>query len=70
METPQFVNGLVVKERDEKTPEFVIMRLSLKRTELLEWLDNQQDEWVNVDIMRSQKSGKLYAKKNDWKPQR
>ena len=70
MDVPTFVDGLIVKERDEKTPEFIILKLSLKRTELLEWLDKQEGEWVNVDIKRSQKSGKLYAQVNTWvKPQ-
>ena len=63
-----FVDGLFIK-RNEKAPEFVITNLSFNE-KFIEWLKNNLNAkgWANVDILRS-KEGKLYAKKNEYKPE-
>ena len=64
-----FVDGLIVK-RNDRAPDFVICNLSIKVEELKGWLDRNDDGsgWINVKVNRSQ-GGKLYAEKDDWKPQ-
>jgi hypothetical protein len=68
MNEKKFINGLIVKAPSESAPEYVIARLSIKRAELIEWLQQQQGEWINADIKESQ-GGKWYAAVDDWKPQ-
>ena len=63
----KFVNGLIVKKPNEKAPDFIKANISIKREDLIEWLNSQQGDWVNVDIKESQ-GGKWYAEVNDWKP--
>ena len=63
----KFVNGLIVKAPREGAPDFVKGSISIKRDELIAWLNAASGEWVNVDIKES-KGGKWYAAVNDWKP--
>ena len=62
-----FPEGLSVKDPHEKAPDFVRGRLSIKKSELIPWLDTQEGEWVNMDIKRS-KGGNLYLQVDTWKP--
>ena len=62
----EFVQGLICK-RNEKAPDFLICSLSIKRDELIQWLQDRDGEWVNVDIKNS-KAGKMYAAVNNFKP--
>ena len=68
MSEKEFVNGLIVKAPHEKAPDFIKANISIKREDLIEWLNSQQGDWVNVDIKESQ-AGKWYAEVNDWKPE-
>jgi len=63
----EFVDGLIVKAPRDVAPEFVKASLSIKRKELVEWLNKKQDEWINLDVKEG-KSGKWYAEVNNWKP--
>jgi len=63
----KFINGLIVKEPNERAPDYVKARLSIKREELIAWLQSEQGEWINADIKVSQ-GGKWYAAVDDWKP--
>lgn len=67
MSDNKFINGLIVKAPIDKAPEYVKARLSIKREELIAWLQSERGEWVNADIKVSQ-GGKWYAAVNDWKP--
>lgn len=64
----KFVDGLMVKDKHEKAPDFVKCHISIKRKELIAWLSSESDEWINLDVKRS-KGGKLYAEVNTWKPE-
>lgn len=55
----QFVEGMRAS-RPERAPEWIIVKLGLKRADLMAWLEAQGGEWVNVEIKRS-KGGKYYA---------
>lgn len=62
-----FVDGLLIKKPKPGTPDFVKLNISIKRKELIAWLEGKNDEWVNLDVKQS-KQGKLYAQENTWKP--
>lgn len=64
----KFVDGMRVSRR-ESAPEWVVARLGLQREKLIAWLQQQDGEWVNVDIKRSQK-GSYYAAVDDYKKSR
>lgn len=62
-----FVDGMIVKRRDN-APEFVVANLSVKVAELVPFLEqNQKNGWVNIDV-KVGKSGKLYASLDTWQP--
>ena len=61
-----FVNGIVVK-RSDNAPEYVLANLSIKRTDLIEFLRQQDSDWLNVALKRAY-SGKCYAELVTWKP--
>lgn len=63
----QYINGLIVKAPNEKAPEYVKAKLSIKRVELIEWLQGQTGDWINAEIKVSQ-GGKYYAVVDTWKP--
>lgn len=63
----KFINGLIVKTPNENAPEYVKAKLSIKREELIAWLQSESGEWINADIKVSQ-AGKWYAAVDDWKP--
>lgn len=64
---PKFIDGLIAKAPHEKAPEYVKARLSIKREELIAWLQGQMGEWINADVKVSQ-AGKWYVAVDDWKP--
>jgi len=63
----KFVNGLIAKKPHERAPEFVKAKLSMRREELIEWLQQQSGEWVNADVKES-RAGTWYISVDDWKP--
>tara|TARA_R110000822_G_scaffold10325_1_gene39159 strand:- start:2017 stop:2298 length:282 start_codon:yes stop_codon:yes gene_type:complete len=67
MSEKEFINGLIVKAPRENAPDFVKGSLSIKREELIEWLQGKDGDWVNVQ-MKESKGGKWYAEVDNWKP--
>ena len=63
----KFIKGLIVKAPHERAPDFVKARISIKREELIGWLQARGEEWINLDVKES-KGGKLYAEVSQWKP--
>ena len=68
MSDNNFINGLIVKAPNERAPEYVKAKLSIKREELIAWLQGQPGEWITADIKVSQ-NGKWYAAVDTWKPE-
>ena len=68
MSDMKFIGGLIVKPPRDNAPDFVIAGLSIKREEMIAWLQEQEGEWINGDIKES-KGGKWYAAVNEWKPE-
>jgi hypothetical protein len=66
-DTPEFVDGLIIKAPHEKAPDFVKAAISIKRSELITWLSTRTEDWINLDVKESKK-GPWYASVNDWKP--
>ena len=64
----QYIDGLIVKAPNPKAPEYVKASISIKRAELIAWLQSQSGEWINADVKVSKSTGKWYAAVNDWKP--
>jgi hypothetical protein len=62
----QFVDGLIVKAPRDGAPDFVKAAISIKRDELIGWLQCQSGDWVNLDV-KAAKSGKWYAAVNTYK---
>ena len=62
-----FIDGLIVKAPHENAPDFVKAKLSIKREEMIGWLQQQSGEWINADIKES-RAGKWYAAIDNWKP--
>jgi hypothetical protein len=68
MSDAEFIGGLLAKPPRETAPGFVMGRLSIKREEMIEWLQARDDEWINADIKES-RNGKWYVAVDPWKPQ-
>ncbi|MDG2072664.1 MAG: hypothetical protein P8J55_13295 [Pseudomonadales bacterium] len=62
-----FIDGLIVKAPHRNAPDFVKAKLSIKREEMIGWLQQQSGEWINADIKES-RAGKWYAAIDNWKP--
>ena len=63
----KFVNGLFVNPPHEKAPDFVKMKISIKKTEMINWLREQADENINIDVKES-RGGKWYCSVDDFVP--
>ena len=66
----EFVDGMVVNAVSAKGPSWIKQKVGIKIDTLIKQLQDAKaegEEWFNVDICVS-KQGKLYAKRNTWKP--
>lgn len=62
-----YIDGFFTKKPSEKAPQFIKAKVSIKKDKFINWLHTQETEWVNIDILESQK-GEFYGKVDDWKP--
>lgn len=67
MSDKKFVDGLIAKAPRDGAPDFVKGSLSIKRQELINWLQQEQGEWINIDVKESRTPGKWYCEVNTWK---
>lgn len=67
MSEVEFPGGLFAKAPHEKAPEYVKAKLSIKREELIAWLQGKDGEWINLEV-KENKSGKWYIAVDNWKP--
>ena len=68
MSEVEFPSGLMVKKPNDQAPDFVKCGISIKRRELIDWLNSRQGEWINLQVKES-REGKWYASVDNWKPQ-
>lgn len=60
--------GLIARLPNQNAPDFVVAKTSIKRVELIEWLESQTDEWINLDLVKKKDDpSKIYYKVDDWK---
>lgn len=64
----KFPSGLIIKAPRQGAPDFIKGSISIKKADLIAWLELQEGDWVNADIKES-KGGKWYAQVNTWKPE-
>lgn len=64
----QFIDGLIVKAPHEKAPDYVKAKVSIKRQDLMAWLNQQDGDWINAEVKES-KGGKWYVAVDSWKPE-
>ena len=62
-----FPNGIIFAYPKEGAPEFVIGKISIKKSELIPFLNSQNGDWVNLDVKLSKKNT-IYCDLNTWKP--
>lgn len=65
-EKTEFPQGIIAKAGNV---DFVKAKLSFKVDEFIKYLKEKESKgWVNLDVLES-KSGNIYTKLNDFKPQ-
>lgn len=62
----EFIDGLMAKAPNPNAPTFVKASISIKREELIAWLQARNEEWINADIKES-RGGKWYVSVNAFK---
>ena len=67
MEKKTYLIGLFAKKPHPNAPDFVKAKLSIKREELIKELQEQEGEWINIDVKEG-KDGKYYTQIDTWKP--
>jgi hypothetical protein len=63
----KFISGLIAKAPHQRAPEYVKAKLSIKREELIAWLQQQRGDWINADVKFS-RNGKWFVAVDEWKP--
>ena len=66
-EEKEFPQGIYFKLPNAKAPDFVKGSLSIKVQDAIHWLQQQQGEWVNIDLKES-RDGRPYSEVNRWEP--
>ena len=61
-----FVDGLIPK-RNDNAPDYAIVKISVKKSEFIPFLNSLDGDWANMEVMRS-KAGKLYVKMDTFEP--
>jgi len=70
MSEKKFAQGILFKRPNEKAPAFVKGNISVKVSEFVPFLqENQNNDWVNLDLLVSKDEQKLYFTLNSWKPE-
>lgn len=67
------IGGFYPKQRHENAPTWVIGKASINIAQFRDWMgayikQNPNEEWLNMELLVA-KSGKGYAKVDDWKPE-
>jgi hypothetical protein len=61
-----YANGFIAK-RTEKDPDFIVVRLSLKADEAVEFINKHaKDGWVNLEVKNGREAGKFNVTLNTY----
>ena len=63
----EFVDGLIAKKPRDTAPDWIKCNLSIKRADVIRWLEQKEGDWINVQVCEA-KSGKWYAEVDNWQP--
>ncbi len=63
----EFVDGLIAKKPRDTAPDWIKCNISIKRADLILWLEQKEGDWVNLQVSEA-KSGKWYAEVDNWQP--
>ncbi|MAO21992.1 MAG: hypothetical protein CMJ25_14695 [Phycisphaerae bacterium] len=63
----EFVDGLLAKKPRDTAPEWIKCNLSMKRADVIRWLESKEGDWINVQVCEA-RSGKWYAEVDNWQP--
>lgn len=63
----EFVSGLFAWPPHPKAPDFVKCSLSINRESMIKWLQERDEEWINLQVKESKEGGKWYASVNNYK---
>ena len=74
MNEVKFVKGLFANKPHERAPDFIVCELSIKADELVGFLNDQDGEWINLQVKVPQKTNpdkprRLTVAIYDWKPE-
>jgi len=69
MNESKLASGMFIDMPHQNAPHFVMCKISVKCQDFYHFMKQNANEkgYVNIDVLIS-KSGKPYAKLNDWKP--
>ena len=63
----KFVNGLKPRKPQKNRPDWVIGKASIHVQRMKEFLEEQTEEWINIDMFISKK-GNPVAVIDEWRP--
>ena len=63
----EFVDWLIAKKPRDTAPDWIKCNISIKRADLILWLEQKEGDWVNLQVSEA-KSGKWYAEVDNWQP--
>lgn len=64
----EFADGFYANEPHPNAPDFVKAKVSVNCKEFIKWLEKQDDEFINLDILEAKSTGNWYVKVDRWKP--
>lgn len=67
MAEAKYPKGINAKNPRQGAPDYQIAQISIKRVDAINWLNEQSEEWINLDLKRG-KEDKFYLQVNEWKP--
>jgi len=67
-----FADGIFFNKPHENAPDFVKGSVGIRVKEAVEFLVRNENEngFVNIDLLKSKEKGTLYFVLNDWKPEK
>lgn len=63
----QYPKGIYVKASPSQM-EWMLCKISINRDKMIEWLQSNTEDWVNLNVCKSQNTNEPYAVVDTWKP--
>lgn len=67
----KFAKGIFIKERKEKTPDFVVAEMSVRPHDFFMWCQEHQNSfvkgWLNIKMLKPKNGGKYYIEVDNYK---